>query len=260
MNINVNVKRIINKANSQFPGVGPVVKGVLDDFPKYQRNVFIMMRFKATPQFEAITAAIRSSLKEYGLWGLRADDKAYADDLWLNICGYMWACNYGIAVFEDIEERDFNPNIALECGFMMALGKRVLILKEGRMTKMPTDITGKLWKPFSVFEIEISIKRTIDQWAKDIGLTALHVKTNPYRPVGTAPLFKQALIQEIKSYMLEPESDQAKLEMIMHEIERLDVEHDPENALSMLLGIYRDEMRRQLGDKRTRLRAMAAGF
>lgn len=113
----------------------------------------------------------------------------------------MWACNYGVAVSEDIDERDFNSNIALEYGFMMALGKRVLLLKEQRMPRVPTDITGKLWKPFSIFDVHTTITQQIDAWAKDIGL--IHIGTDNLAyipPVSLASMVKQALIHEVETH------------------------------------------------------------
>ena len=241
MKKNNNLKKIINKANSQFPGVGPIVGKVFEDSPVYQRNVFIMMRFKSTPQFEEITRTLRSNLRTYGLWGLRADDRAYSDDLWLNVCGYMWACKYGIAIFEDIDERDFNPNIALECGFMMALGKRVLLLKESRMPKMPTDITGKLWKPFSVFNIESTISQQIESWVKDIGLTPIESKQVQYiPPIELVPMLKQAIMQEVDNVRSKIENPVAKkeLENLASELNGLDADSSPLEAYKSLERIH----------------------
>jgi predicted nucleotide-binding protein len=74
-----------------------------------------------------------------------------------------------VAIFEEIDEREFNPNIALELGFMLALNKRCLILKDQRMPKMPTDIVGKLYKEFDTYNIETSVTRSVEAWAHDIG-------------------------------------------------------------------------------------------
>ncbi len=101
---------------------------------------------------------------------LRADDKNYSDDLWENVCLYMLGCNYGVAVFEEIDEREFNPNIALELGFMMAANKRCLIMKDSRMPKMPTDIIGKLYKLLDTYHIEESIAACIEDWIHDLGM------------------------------------------------------------------------------------------
>lgn len=135
----------------------------LADSP-FERNVFIMMRYLDNPRFEAIEKTIRRTLEEYGLKGRMAKDRAYADDLWDNVCVYMMGCKYGIAVFEEMEERSFNPNIALEIGFMYALGRRCLLLKDKRVLSMPSDIVGKLYKPFDVFNIEESIGGKVREW------------------------------------------------------------------------------------------------
>ena len=100
---------------------------------------------------------------------LRADDKDYTGDLWDNVCVYMLGCRFGVAVFEEIDVREFNPSVALELGFMLALSKRCLLLKEQRMTQMPTDIVGKLYKPFDSYNIPATISVAVAQWMRDIG-------------------------------------------------------------------------------------------
>jgi hypothetical protein len=59
----------------------------------------------------------------------------------------MVGCRFGIAVPEDILVAEFNPNVALEYGFMRALGKPTLLLKEQRMLPR-ADILGTLWGQF----------------------------------------------------------------------------------------------------------------
>ena len=181
--------QILQRVETDHAQLAPIVRKILDDYPCYSRNVFIMMRFKRSKQFDEIVNAIREGLHTYGLYGIRADDKAYTDDLWLNICAYMWSSKFGVAVLEDFEERDFNPNIALEYGFMMGLGRRVLLLKEDRMPRVPSDITGKLWKPFSVFDIHPSITRQVALWAVDLGFSPTPQGDPGYvPPIEFAPL------------------------------------------------------------------------
>ncbi len=146
------------------------LKSFFADNPDVERNVFLMMRFRSGPQYEEIVRALRESLKEHGLNVIRADDKDYTGDLWENVCLHMLGSRYGIAVFEEIDQREFNPNIALELGFMMAQNKRCLILKDQRMPKMPTDIVGKLYREFDTYNIDESIRRSVELWARDIGL------------------------------------------------------------------------------------------
>jgi hypothetical protein len=112
----------------------------LQDHPDPERNVFIMMRFADTPQMNQIHQAIVSALAKHGMNAVRADDRNYTGDLWSNIEVYLTGCKYGIAVFEDIVQRDFNPNVSLELGYLMGRGKRTLLLKEKRLPQIPTDV------------------------------------------------------------------------------------------------------------------------
>jgi nucleoside 2-deoxyribosyltransferase len=82
----------------------------------------------------------------------------------------MIGCKYGIAVLENILENEFNPNVALEYGFMRALGKPVLLLEEKRMSPR-ADILGTLWEQFDMVEgIQKTIADAINRWAHDCGI------------------------------------------------------------------------------------------
>jgi nucleoside 2-deoxyribosyltransferase len=65
----------------------------------------------------------------------------------------MIECKFGIAVLEGTLAEDFNPNVALEYGFMLALGKPTLLLKEQRMSAR-ADIPGTAWESFDILDIE----------------------------------------------------------------------------------------------------------
>lgn len=161
---------------SGYEGLQPLLDRFSDDHPKFDRNVFIAMRFRSGRQFLEIHDAVKSGLKQYGLNGLRSDDKTYpADgDLWSNICIYMMGCKFGVCVFEEIDEREFNPNVPLEYGFMRAMNRQVLLLKDIRMAKMPSDMTGKLYRTFDTYNITATLHEQIGQWAeRDLGLKAL---------------------------------------------------------------------------------------
>jgi nucleoside 2-deoxyribosyltransferase len=126
----------------------------------YQKNVFIMTRFQeGNKELMLLDATIRHSLEANGLKGHRADDRCYPTDrnLWDNGCTYMFGCKYGIAVLEDISVAEFNPNVALEYGFMRALGKPALLLKERRFSTR-ADILGTLWEEFNIFDIQVTVK------------------------------------------------------------------------------------------------------
>lgn len=143
---------------------------VLFDYPSPGSNVFLMMRFRDTKQHREILAAMRDRLKFYGLHGLRADDKTYSESLWPNVKSYMDACDFGIAVFEQIEDDDFNPNVSLEVGYMMAAKKPVLLLKERHLKTLPADILGHLYKSFDSYDISSTIQPRIHDWLCDVGI------------------------------------------------------------------------------------------
>jgi hypothetical protein len=100
---------------------------------------------------------------------IRVDDRDYTGDLWKNLEVCILGCQYGVAVYEDIDARDFNPNVALEVGYMLARRKRVLILKEQRLPKIPSDLAGKLYKPWDSYNIEATVGEQVAQWV-DIDL------------------------------------------------------------------------------------------
>lgn len=142
----------------------PYLRKFLEDHPEPSRNVFIMMRFSDSPQMREIHEAIVAGLAEHGLNAVRADDRDYTGEVWSNIEVYLTGCQYGIAVFEDIEKRDFNPNVSLELGYLMGRAKRSLLLKEKRLPNMPSDVVHRLYKEFDGFDIANSIKREIGIW------------------------------------------------------------------------------------------------
>ena len=140
------------------------------DHPNPSRCAFIMMRFGTTKAHNEIAQSIRNALGSHGIKALRADDKDYHDDLFWNILTYIYGCHFGIAVFERIEQEEFNPNISLEVGYMMALRKPVLLLKDRTLKNLNTDLIGKLYKTFDPQSISDSVRPQLERWLTDKGL------------------------------------------------------------------------------------------
>jgi DNA-binding MarR family transcriptional regulator len=121
----------------------------------FESNVFGMTRFPQTtdgaededPVAPALRIA-REVCAEHGVTFHLASDRQIVDDLWPNVAAHMWACKYGIAFFEDRADppRGINYNLNIEVGSMLVLGRRVGILKDRSVEKLPTDLTGKIWK------------------------------------------------------------------------------------------------------------------
>jgi hypothetical protein len=138
-----------------------------EDFPQNVRTAFLMMRFGHTRAHREITAAIRDVLSSNEIHGLRADDKAYHDDLFSNVRTYVHGCTFGIAVFERVEREDFNPNVSLEVGYMFGLGKDVCLLKDRTLQTLHTDLTGRLYAEFDSQEPAVTIPDPLTKWLAD---------------------------------------------------------------------------------------------
>jgi DNA-binding transcriptional ArsR family regulator len=131
---------------------------------------FIMMKFKETPAHEEILRTIKDTLTNCGLVGVRSDDHEYHKDLFYNIQTYMHGCGFGVAIFDRIEEEAFSPNVSLEVGYMMALGKDVCLLKDKTLETLHADLLGKLYKPFDPQNAEGTIPNQLSKWLSDKGL------------------------------------------------------------------------------------------
>lgn len=142
------------------------------DHPDPCKVAFIMMKFGRTRAHNRITKAIRETLEIVGIKAVRADDKEYHQQLFNNIRTYMHGCSIGVAVFERLESNDFNPNVSLELGYMMALGKDVCLLKDRTQTDLPTDLVGSLYRSFDPQAPEQEIRRELLQWLRDKGFVS----------------------------------------------------------------------------------------
>lgn len=140
------------------------------EHPDPSRTAFIMMQFGTTPAHSEILEVIRQSLREFGIAGLRADDKEYHEDLFPNVQTYMHGCGFGIALFERLQSDDFNPNVSLEVGYMRALRKPVCLMKDQTLRTLPTDLVGKLYRSFDPQRASLSIPTALTKWLHDKNL------------------------------------------------------------------------------------------
>lgn len=115
--------------------------------PHTDRNVFVMLPFSASATAE-IYSAISMELEEHGLIALRADQRKLSPVLWWNVVTYILGCSYGIVIYEPFKEIEFNPNVSIEAGFMLALDRPVLFLVNESLAKMPVDLSGHIFKSY----------------------------------------------------------------------------------------------------------------
>jgi nucleoside 2-deoxyribosyltransferase len=140
------------------------------DFPDPRKVAFLMMKYGETVAHDNIVKGIKDTLDQYGLTAVRADDKEYHPDLYYNILTYLHGCGFGIAVFERIEQNDFNPNVAFEIGYMLACGKHVCLLRDKTYSALQTDLLGKLNRVFDTQQPKESISRVLASWMADKGI------------------------------------------------------------------------------------------
>ncbi|HEX9973116.1 MAG TPA: hypothetical protein VGD14_13680 [bacterium] len=140
---------------------------IFKDYPKNEKLAFIVMQFGITPAHARIVEAIKSVLRRNDIVALRADDKEYHNDLYYNVLTYIYRCNFSICIFDRIESDQFNPNVALEVGYLLSLGKPICLLKDKTLKALPTDLVGKLYKEFDPQSPESDIEKELTKWLND---------------------------------------------------------------------------------------------
>ncbi|MBW1939505.1 MAG: hypothetical protein JRI67_12240 [Deltaproteobacteria bacterium] len=151
----------------EIPELATFIEAFRADYPDPSTCAFIMMRFADTDLHKACLNVVRDVCSGHNIVALRADDKHYADDLLPNVRTYMHGCGFGIAIFERLIKDDFNPNVSLEVGYMMALGKPVLLLKDQTLGTLQTDLIGRLYSVFDTQNPETTIPSVVEKWFRD---------------------------------------------------------------------------------------------
>lgn len=151
------------------PALVQPLRGFLADHP-FDANVFGMTRFPDTkegtkdPVGRAL-AVTRETCKEFGLEFHLASDRAMTDDLWSNVMAHMWGSRYGIGFFEDTVDEGLNYNLVTEVGAMIMTGRRVALLKDGSIAKMPTDFVGMIYKSVDLAD-DSAVHDRVKDWLK----------------------------------------------------------------------------------------------
>lgn len=112
---------------------------------------------------------LRITLEKRGFKPLRADVKMYLPDrdMWNNVCVYMLCCKQGIAILENHSRQEYNPNVAIEYGFMRALNKQTFLLRDKGFPRDRADIAGKEMLSFDIGNKE-TISEPVETWIKEL--------------------------------------------------------------------------------------------
>src|SRR5205814_3868140 len=138
----------------------------------FDTNVFGMTRLPDTQDetnpdpVVAALDAIRNACKAHGLEFHLASDRMIVDDLWANVAAHMWGCRYGIALFENRKSRGINYNLTIEVGGMLVAGRRLALLKDRSIERLPIDLVGKIYKSVD-FDDANATGAAIHLWVKD---------------------------------------------------------------------------------------------
>lgn len=157
------------------------IKRFRRDYPDPEKVAFLMMQYGRTRIHSDIVEAIRNTLSRFGLTAVRADDKQYHDDIFYNIQTYLYGCGFGIAIFERLEADYFNPNVSLEIGFMIALSKKVCLLKDKNIKTLHSDLVGRLYCPFDIQNSDTTIKDALTKWMLDLEIIKPDQRKEPIR-------------------------------------------------------------------------------
>lgn len=158
----------------------PAVRRFHEDAP-YEKSVFVMMKFPEARMKDVhqrllndIWRVVSDTVGQRGLRARRADQRAYYDQLWENVCVHMFGSMYGMAVLEDRVASELNPNVTLEYGFMKALNRTVGLFRAEGFGHDRADLTGKLSKSFSIDADdkldEVSLKSAVQDWLTGLPL------------------------------------------------------------------------------------------
>ena len=137
------------------------------------KNVFVIMRYGPDVPFKEIESTIKDTLQRYGLKAVLARDVAFYQQLWNTVRFCMTHSRYAIVVFERIQQPDFNPNVVLELGYMLAMQRPCLILKEQSLPTLSTDIIGHLYTPFDSHRVRETVGVAIEDWLKRLGHSSI---------------------------------------------------------------------------------------
>jgi hypothetical protein len=215
------------------------------DYPNSQKLAFILMQFGSSSAHEKILQAVKDALQSQGIIALRADDKEYHGNLLYNVLTYLYGCGFGIAIYERIESDRFNPNVSLEVGYMMALGKPVCLLKDRTLPALNTDLGGMLYRTFDVFDPAATIQQSLIKWLTEKGILGEHPVTDvppiPHslRPV-TSPDEQGLDFQHARLASLSEEDRNAFLEDYQPKIDT-ELRKLPKNSRGIIIPLATDK-------------------
>lgn len=137
-------------------------------------NAFLMTSF--AKENEKKISDVKDILAQYDVVChiANAPGGKYSDKLFQNIQVFMHGCDFGIGLYTNDSDKTkdekikINPNLSLEVGYMLAIGKPVCILKERELKKMNIDLADRLYCEFDENDND-ALSEVIKQWLENKG-------------------------------------------------------------------------------------------
>jgi hypothetical protein len=92
-------------------------------------------------KLESVIALVEDTLRAAGLVPRVARDALYHNSVWDNVELHALGCCIGVAIAESQYRPEFNPNVAMEWGWMRGMGRPVIFLVE-KDFKLRADVEG----------------------------------------------------------------------------------------------------------------------
>jgi hypothetical protein len=150
----------------------PAISRLLERFP-FDSNVFCMTRFPQDETEDGLPDPVRRVidrsrrvLSDHGLTLHLASDRNADDELFGNVAGHMWACKYGIALFETRVRDELNDNMLIEVGSMLMTGRRCALLRDEGSPEMPTDFVGHIYKRVDFDDLD-AVAAELQMWVRE---------------------------------------------------------------------------------------------
>jgi len=118
----------------------------------YEKSAFIMTKYPGgndaqSQHLQTVIELVAQSLTAAGLTPRIAKAATFHPSLWDNVELHALGCGLGVAIAESCYAPEFNPNVAMEWGWMRAMGRPVIFLVE-KGFQLRADVEGIIREPF----------------------------------------------------------------------------------------------------------------
>lgn len=142
----------------------------------FEESVVVMTKFpeghrkEVDSKLDDIITCVENAVKQFGFLPRIARGKSrFYDFLWDNVEIHLLGSKCGIAIVEGRYSSGVNPNVAMEWGWMRAMGKPVLYLRDRKFEDKRADFSGLLVSEFDWDDPSKSIEAAVQDFLKSQG-------------------------------------------------------------------------------------------